>query len=435
MIKEKISSQEIIDLVASKASVSKRAAEEFLKVMITSIEEALLAGEVVKIKNFGTFKLQWNEPRKSVNIQSGAEIILSGYYKVAFTPDTMLKEQVNEPFAHLVPVELDVEIKKDEQEEGAEIASDPLRIFTEQAFEIKNLIFEIQALSDSKSATSEAAIGLENITEEKTVNDVIEDERAIKSSYNEDDLDMIEVENPKIPERAQDLSTEDIENPAIINLISPEDKESKLISDLSVTPYLENIKPTKKRKIWMWILIILFSLSSLWTCFYFIYPPVTELTRETIANSQYSVNKIAENMSISEIVNSISKWFTSDAKPANKPVTIVIPKDTNDFDSIKQNQLIDSLQYLFDNPLVYREFVATERINEGSRLTLMSKRYYGTKDFWVYIYEANKERIPNPDKIAVGTLIRIPKLDSRLIDATNPRCLKKARELHDIYVK
>ena len=103
MNKEKISSQEIIDLVASKASVSKRAAEEFLKVMIASVEEALLAGEVVKIKNFGTFKLQWNEPRKSVNIQTGEEIMLIGYYKVVFIPDAVLKEQVNEPFAHLEP--------------------------------------------------------------------------------------------------------------------------------------------------------------------------------------------------------------------------------------------------------------------------------------------------------------------------------------------
>jgi len=87
MIKEKISSQEIIDLIALKASVSKRAAEEFLKVMIASIEEALLAGEVVKIKNFGTFKLQWNEPRKSVNVQTREEIVIGGYYKVVFVTD------------------------------------------------------------------------------------------------------------------------------------------------------------------------------------------------------------------------------------------------------------------------------------------------------------------------------------------------------------
>ena len=40
MSKEKLSSQEIIDIVATKASVSKRASEEFLKVMISTIEEA-----------------------------------------------------------------------------------------------------------------------------------------------------------------------------------------------------------------------------------------------------------------------------------------------------------------------------------------------------------------------------------------------------------
>ena len=50
MSKEKISSQEIIDHVSAKASVSKRAAEEFLKVMISTIEDALLAGETVMIK-------------------------------------------------------------------------------------------------------------------------------------------------------------------------------------------------------------------------------------------------------------------------------------------------------------------------------------------------------------------------------------------------
>ena len=70
----------------------------------------------------------------------------------------------------------------------------------------------------------------------------------------------------------------------------------------------------------------------------------------------------------------------------------------------------------------------------GSRLTILSKKYYGTKDFWVYIYEANKERIQNPDNIEKGTLIRIPKLDPRLIDTSNPRCMLKARELYYEYV-
>jgi len=96
---------------------------------------------------------------------------------------------------------------------------------------------------------------------------------------------------------------------------------------------------------------------------------------------------------------------------------------------------VDSLQLMLEGPRVYKKFIGSERITSGSRLTLMSKKYYKKSDFWVYIYEANKANIPNPDHIAAGTLIQIPKLDPRLIDVSNPKCMKKALELHDLYVK
>jgi len=89
---------------------------------------------------------------------------------------------------------------------------------------------------------------------------------------------------------------------------------------------------------------------------------------------------------------------------------------------------------LFDQHRVYTEFIAEERINEGSRLTLISEKYYGFKDFWVYIYEANLQKITNPDRIPTGTIIRIPKLDERLIDKDNLRCVQYAKQLHDLYV-
>ena len=134
--------------------------------------------------------------------------------------------------------------------------------------------------------------------------------------------------------------------------------------------------------------------------------------------------------------NTISGWFSPKPKKVAEPETVVIPKDTTAMDTIPENIApVDSLQLLFDNPRVYTEYLGTERIHDGSRLTTMSKRYYGSKDFWVYIFEANRENISDPDHIAVGTIIKIPKLDSRLIDVSNERCIQKAKELHDIYVK
>jgi outer membrane protein OmpA-like peptidoglycan-associated protein len=87
------------------------------------------------------------------------------------------------------------------------------------------------------------------------------------------------------------------------------------------------------------------------------------------------------------------------------------------------------------NDRVYNQFIATIEMEKGSRLTLISKKYYGARDFWVYIYEANKEIIPNPDIVEIGTKIRVPKLPTTLIDVNNPACMEKARALHDLYVK
>ena len=449
MNKEKISSQEIIDLVASKASVSKRAAEEFLKVMIASVEEGLQAGEVVKIKNFGTFKLQWNEPRKSVNVQSGEEILIAGYYKVVFVPDTALKEQVNEPFAHLEPVELDVQTKKNELIIEDAVASDPLRLFNEQAFEIKNLISEIQALSStSRDALTEIKKNEELVIDEENATAIVDIEQ-IKNNEElvvEEEKSNATVVTEQIPAEKpvdevievtkpekDDKDDENIESPGITNekpeeSVQPVAQDIESISDLPTTPYLDNIKAPKKKKVWLWVILIFLICSASGIGVYYYYKSDSEFS------DKYSVTGISNKFSITELINTISGWFAPEAKKVTKVKTIVIPKDTTEFDSISQIQPVDSIQLLFDTPRVYNEFIASERTKAGSRLTIMSKRYYGNKDFWVYIYEANKDKIMNPDNITIGTLIKIPKLDPRLIDATNPRCLEKAKQLHDIYI-
>jgi len=611
MNKEKISFQEIVDLVASRASVSKRATEDFLKVFFASIEEALMAGEVVKIKNLGTFKLQWNEPRKSVNIQTGEEILLSGYNKVSFTPDVILKDLVNEPFAHLKSVQLDDESNEAMQDDDqADVDLDPLRIFSEQATEIKSLISEIKALSpnklkidnDEESIISDTIIDEEELAEieEVTVNeknlekarelemaqelerirdlelakekeiaknearskelemtqelerikelelekelelarnneqakelDLARELEHIKELELEKELELVrsieqakeleqaqelerikelehdkelelnlklekvkelelsiafeqskgneltkeiervkqleqvkelertkalelakeleqvkelelairleqakEYELSKVLEKAKELAlvkeqelanelerTKDLEIKRIMdkasdlnriyeapiaqptvkvtpNVYKPVERVQSVV-DNSVKPNVRNVKPKKKSKLWLWILVI----------------------------------------SILIVVGSgIGVYFLSfqGNVTTQNPETIIVLKDTTSIDSIGSEQPVDSLQILFDTPRVYPEFIASERLRRGTRLTQMAKRYYGTSDFWVYIYEANMKKLGNPDRIPSGTLIHIPKVDPRLIDGKNPRCINKARELHDLYVK
>ena len=117
MSKEKITITEIIDLMNGKNNFSKKQSEEFVKMLLSTIEDALIEGESVKIKDLGTFKPQWNEPRKSVDVNTGDEIIIPGFYKVVFTPDNEFKELVNKPYAHLKPVEQSSVVEKEVSEE------------------------------------------------------------------------------------------------------------------------------------------------------------------------------------------------------------------------------------------------------------------------------------------------------------------------------
>ena len=165
MSNTKLSAGEIVELMIKDRMISRKSAEEFVKVFFSVIEDALIDGETVKIKGLGTFKSQWNEARKSVNVNTGEEILIEGFYRAAFIPENELRELINEPFSHLEPVELDpLPENKTEQKVGNEEDEDqndiieplePLRVFEEQAEEIKELLSEINALSPEKVKLSE----------------------------------------------------------------------------------------------------------------------------------------------------------------------------------------------------------------------------------------------------------------------------------------
>ena len=72
-------------------------------------------------------------------------------------------------------------------------------------------------------------------------------------------------------------------------------------------------------------------------------------------------------------------------------------------------------------------------LQKGKRLTLLALEYYGNKVFWVYIYEANRSHIKNPNKILAGTKIRIPKPDPAVINAKDPELVRIAKEKETKY--
>ena len=70
MSKARLSVQDIVNVIAGETGVSKAAAEDFFRAWMAVMEEALLAGETIRVKGLGTFRVVWMAPRKSVNVHT-----------------------------------------------------------------------------------------------------------------------------------------------------------------------------------------------------------------------------------------------------------------------------------------------------------------------------------------------------------------------------
>ena len=86
-------------------------------------------------------------------------------------------------------------------------------------------------------------------------------------------------------------------------------------------------------------------------------------------------------------------------------------------------------------PRVYTRFIKTEKLPAGSRLAWLAYKYYGNKDLWVFIYEANKDRLKSPSRILIGTEVRVPVLDENLKDTANPETRRIIRQLEEEYLQ
>ena len=102
---EKLSFQNIVDTLARKAGAQKKVAETFSKAFFDTIVEAVSAGDVVKIKGLGTFKLVEVGDRESVNVSTGMRFVIPGYKKLTFTAEDHVAEVLNPQAKSSVQVE------------------------------------------------------------------------------------------------------------------------------------------------------------------------------------------------------------------------------------------------------------------------------------------------------------------------------------------
>lgn len=104
-------------LLADKSGLSQVEAELFIRKMFDVCNQGLDADKQVKIKWLGTFKVQATKDRESINVNTGERFTIEGRDKLTFTPDNILKEIVNKPFAQFETVMVNDGVDFDEIDE------------------------------------------------------------------------------------------------------------------------------------------------------------------------------------------------------------------------------------------------------------------------------------------------------------------------------
>ncbi len=369
MAEDKLTIATLRKALAQKAGCTEDVAGTFLTRLFPVIITGLKEDKQVRINGLGTFKLQWNEPRKSVNIQTGETITIEGYNKVVFTSETSLKEQINEPFAHLEPVYLDGNAP-----EPAPTPIDPMQKFSEQAEEIKDLLAELGGIQEEPETEPQ-----EEIVEEVVV----------------EETEEIEEVEPQV------------ETPLAASPVEEKPQQETQIK--------EPTKQQDKKPFNAWLvagITMLIFCVFLVGAFFFLQHKIVSWADSLLEKSQTTVvvpEVETEKPAVEAIIAPIDTIKTAEQPKVEIPVE----------KAEKSTQR------------TYTEFIKTETLTEGSRLTWLSRKYYGAPDFWVYIYEANKDILPNPNAIPVGTKIHIPKLPASLIDTKNAESMQQAQALHN----
>lgn len=110
----------------------------------------------------------------------------------------------------------------------------------------------------------------------------------------------------------------------------------------------------------------------------------------------------------------ISDWIENLAKP--QPIEVIESQEPK----VESQPVEETEQPKAEEAAwTYDDILLVEKITDGSRLSWIAKKHYGDKAYWPHIYAANKDRLKNPSRIAVGTPIRVPKLNASMRDTTS----------------
>ena len=465
---ERLTIQDLTDLLAAKHSMTKKDAEAFVKEFFLLIEQALENEKTVKIKGLGTFKLIDVDSRESVNVNTGERFQIKGHTKVSFSPDANLRDTINKPFAHFETVVLnentileDTPIEDTEEEEAGEEASaqtvlnemgdnsettaieenegtdnlseeEPIqeeqiasRPLVEESIEELAITEEsaiVQELTEQTSPKEPEEIITETNIEEKV--EQLEDEEVPEEEVTIDEQQPASIEEEKEKITAEKIIEQELLKAnlqPVTPIVPPAEKETiKPVQPKQISqPVSKKTAPEKEKSpVPYLIAVIVVVLLLCGGVILFIYYPdlfssssdknaldMPPVTTQPVQPEAQLSDTIAHKDTTKIITPDVSKVATTTQPVAKKEEAIPVKAEPQ---TVTQqpatSAYLDSASYKITGTKT------KYTIKEGETLTRVSLRFYGTKAMWPYIVKHNPKVIKNPNNVPYGTTIEIPEL-------------------------
>lgn len=373
----KLNMQDIIDFLSAKNDISKEESERFIVELFNLIEKGLTDDELSKVKDFGTFKLTPIKERESVDVNTKERIIIPAHRRVSFTPAQQLKDLVNKPFSHFETTPLNDGVFID--------GISQVDITDEESFE------ETDWEDNNKFGDTE--LSKEDIADKTNLIETAAEE----AKKEKDDF----LSSSDIP---LTLAAESIEEESSIEEISIEEEENetdieKVLVDSSKTSSIHKSKPKRKPRLYILrnALIVLFIILAVGFAF----------------NYYLSDNSLEQETKITQAAKSVEDATVASIEALSEEPAIVT----------------DSVEIVEPKPR------ATAKMSPGRTLRLIALDKLGDREFWVYIYMINKDKIANPNVVPIGLVLEIPHHNEYPMNANNPEEVAKAKQLGDEVMK
>lgn len=399
---QKITLSDLTDEIAVITGKQKQQVEALLRELFSLISESLIEGDKIKIKKLGTFKAIEVEQRRSIDVNTGEEIVIPSYRKVTFTPDKELAEAVNLPFSAFETVEISDNVTDEMLDNVGEETNNNDLVANEvikDDFVVTNEDVKTEAAPLEESRQEQEIVGDNHFEGMPSIQWEENDDEAIENSA--EDLSQPKVA-PIAADSNENLSDEETDED---NLSSDEED----IEDEDMPAPKNGFAKGFLLGVASMLAIVVIGIAAWWMIDKDNFP--IRFTASSQSESEY-VTEVAENSVDVEIKAESSDAIAQEQTESEASTPIG--------ESEKEDNEIIPATVPSDRP-VY------DTISRTRFLTTMARDHYGNYHLWPYIYEENKAILGHPDRIRPGTKVVIPPAEKYGIDADNAECIAKAK--------